>query len=219
MTDKQRKLFYFPAWSRCADALDWRMERARLLADLAMQRRRFEGWPEPARSAGLSVLDYAEQIAAEERRRVVAEDLRHGCNLVATAGQTDSSNALSNRQVNRVVILFRLLRDGDDLDAVVEWLHPDQLDRRSLVSFIKKQAPEAVLITIAGNAFATIYWEDLDTPKLKWMLKQVKGRRGCKGQGETTDCADNTDKDRSGASVKSVKSVVNKESEGVECPF
>ena len=174
MTEKQQRRFYFPAWNECARANDWVMVRGRLLADLVAQRQEFLKWPQVAADAGLSVLDYAEQLGLQEHRVVTAEDLRHGCNLVATAGRKQSSEALTNAELNRVVVLFRLLKEPEDLDAVMEWLHPDIADKRSLVGYLKRLAPEATLIAICRNAFGTIYWEGLDESKLRWLIKTVK---------------------------------------------
>ena len=176
MTEAQKKRFYFPAWGRCAEAMDWRMEKGRLIVTLAGQRTEISGWPGPAREAGLSVLDYAAAAAAEGRRRVTAEDLRHGCNLVATGGRESSSERLTNKEVNRVAVLFRLLREPEDLDAVIEWLHPENADKRSLLSYLRKLAGEDVLVAIARNAFGTSLIEGLEEQQLRWMLKQVKGR-------------------------------------------
>jgi hypothetical protein len=157
--------------------MDWREEKGRLLVSIKGQRAEIEGWPAPAREAGLSVLDYAEQSAAEGRRRVTATDLRHGCNRVATAGRTESSGKMSNQEVNRVAVLFKLLRDPDNLDAVMEWLHPENADRRSLLSFMRKVASEPALVAIARNAFGTVLLEELEEEQLRWILKNVKGRR------------------------------------------
>lgn len=178
MTARQLKCFYFPAWRACASANDWVMVRGRLLCDLAALRKHVtEKWEEAGRDAMLMVLATAEQLGRQEHRAVTAEDLRHACNLAATAGRRNSSGDLNNHDVNRVVVLFRLLKEPEDLDAVMEWLHPAIADKRSLVSFIKKQAPEAALSAIASNAYGTIFWEDLEEQKLRWLLKQVKGRK------------------------------------------
>lgn len=177
MTEKQQKKFYFPAWRRCAEVNDWVMAGSRLQADLVAQRRQFEGWPEPARSAALKLLDYAEALAQQEHRGVTATDLRHGCNLVVTQGREHHSEPLTNQETNRVVVLFQLLQDPDNLDAVMEWENPDLADKRSLVSYIRKCAPEGTLVAIWRNAYGNIFWEDGDLQQLRWLLKQVKGRR------------------------------------------
>jgi hypothetical protein len=173
MTEAQAKRFYFPAWRRCAEANDWVMVCGRLRGSPETT---MNFWPEPARTAGAEVLKYAEQLAAQEHRAVTATDLRHGCNMAATGGRRQSSYDMDNRETNRVVVLFRLLQDPEDLDAVMEWLHPEIADKRSLVQFIKKQAPEAALVAISKNAWGTIFWEDAEVSRLRWLLKQVKGR-------------------------------------------
>ncbi|HSM84591.1 MAG TPA: hypothetical protein VLT16_00510 [Candidatus Limnocylindrales bacterium] len=177
MTEAQQKRFYFPAWNACARVNDWRMVQGRLVADLRRQRAEAQGWPETAREVMLQVLDYAEQLAAQEHRAATAADLRHACNLVATQGRRSSSEDLDNKQTNRVVVLFKLLQEPEDLDAIMGWLHPEESDRKGLANFIRKQAPEATLVAIAKHAFGTIFWEDLEHGKLKWLLKQVKGRQ------------------------------------------
>ena len=79
----------------------------------------------------LKVLTTAEVLAHGHHRSVTADDLRRGCNVVATG--KISSGDLDNKQTNRVVALFKLLTDPDDLDAVMNWLHPE--NARSAGSF------------------------------------------------------------------------------------
>jgi len=182
MTEKQRKFFYFPAWNRCARICDWVMVRGRLLADLRKQReelveRARPSLASPAWKAGLQVLDYAEQLARQEHRSVTAADLRHACNLVATGGRKSGSDGLTNHEVNRVVTLFDLLQDGENMDCVMKWDHPEIADKEALVKYLRKMAGETTLCAISRNAFGTIFWEDLETQKIIWILKLVKGRK------------------------------------------
>jgi len=176
MTEKQRKFFYFPAWNRCASANDWRMAKGRLVADLDNQAADCERWPELAYGLYLRVTQAAFIRAEQLHRGVTAEDLRHACHIVCF-GRDKSSEDLSNHEVNRVVVLFRLLSEPEDLDAVMDWLNPDQADKRALVQFLKKLAPEGTLCAISRNAYHTIYWEDLDVQQIRWILKQVKNRK------------------------------------------
>jgi hypothetical protein len=176
MTLAQQRRFYFPHWNACAAANDWIMVRGRLLADLAQQRGA-EGalrWPEPALELYVKVIVTAEHLALQDHCAVTDDHLRHACNLVATG--IESSVNLDNKQTNRVVVLFRLLKDPDDLDAVMDWLNPANADRRSFVAFLKKKAPEGIIIAICKNAFGTIFWEDLEIAKLRWLAKQLKDR-------------------------------------------
>lgn len=172
MTDNQRKHFYFPAWLACAAAYDWRMVGGRLLADLAALRERCNQLPEPAAGVLYDVLTAAEKLARQEHRAVVADDLRHACNLVA--GGNASANKLNNGQLSKVVNLFRLLRDPDDLTAVMHWLNPDEADRVSLADHIATLCPEARLRAIAVNAWNTSEWRDQDASRLRWLLREVR---------------------------------------------
>lgn len=174
MTEAQQRRFYFPVWNTCAVANGWFMVKGRLRADVQSQKSEVQGWSEPARELCLKVLTSAEQLALQQHRGVTADDLRRGCNLVA-AGKV-SSGDLDNKQTNRVVALFKLLTDPDDLDAVMNWLHPEKAEHGSFVAFLKKRAHEGLIITIAQNAFDTKDWESLPIEKLRWLAKELKGR-------------------------------------------
>ena len=175
MTALQRKRFYFPAWNACARVLDWVMVRGRLEGDLVVQRRFAGRWPEPAGPELLKVLDAAEGLARQEHRAVTAEDLRHGCNVVAAG--VPSIAKMNNQGIDRAVALFRLLQAPEDLQAIMDWLHPGEAMRTSLAGWVRKLAPEAVLRAIAKNAFQTEDVDRLGPPELRWLARQVKGRR------------------------------------------
>jgi hypothetical protein len=179
MTEAQQRRFYFPAWNTCSVANKWFMQRGRLAADLAEQREEYSTWPDPASEVYLKVVTAAEQLALQQHRGVTADDLRHACNVVATGRQ--SSGTLDNKQTNRVVSLFRLLTDPDDLDAVMNWLNPERLEAASFDSFLLKRANEAAIIAIARNAgflnqFETD-WKSLPIEKKRWIAKKVKDRQ------------------------------------------
>lgn len=174
MTEAQQRRFYFPVWNTCAVANGWFMVKGRLRADLDAQREERATWSDPAREVYLKVVTAAEQLALADHTAVTADHLRRGCNLVA-AGKV-SSGDLDNKQTNRVVALFRLLADPDDLEAVMTWLNPDRAEHGSFVAFLKKRAHDGVLISIARNAFDTNDWESLPIEKLRWMAKELKNR-------------------------------------------
>lgn len=174
MTEAQQRRFYFPCWNACAVANGWFMVKGRLRADLVTQREEYAAWSDPARELYLKVVTTAEQLALQNHRHVVADDLRRGCNVVATG--KISSGDLDNKQTNRVVALFKLLADPEDLDAVMNWIHPENAERGSFVAFLKKKAHEGLIVTIARNAFATSDWESLPIEKLRWLAKELKNR-------------------------------------------
>ena len=178
MNEAQQRRFYFPCWNSCAVANGWFMVKGRLRADLVAQREEYATWSEPGREMYLKVVTTAEQFA-RAGHRVVTEgkpfyDLRYACNVAAT-GRIHSED-LDNKQTNRVVALFKLLTDPDDLDAVMNWLHPENAERGSFVAFLRKRAHEALLITIAKNAFDTDAWDELPIEKLRWLAKELKNR-------------------------------------------
>ena len=159
MTPKQTT-FYWSLWRDCCQANCWRMERGRLLHD-----------PERLNEMGKKVWTAAEQLALAAHRAVSLDDLRHGCHLVAL-GRQRSSKDLSNPEFNKVRLVFQLTQDWENLDAQMELANPEMVERRSFVSYLKKQFHEAALIAICKNAFGTIFWEDLEMSKLRWLAKQ-----------------------------------------------
>lgn len=174
MTEAQQRRFYFPVWSACAAANDWKLSDNRLLADLDAQRIKADTWDEPAREQMIKVLELAGRLAQAEFRAVIPDDLRHACNFVATGRQ--ASGKMDNKQTNRAVDLFRLLQDPLDLEAIMNWLHPEKRDKGSYLAFLKSLENEAALIAISRNAFGTGDFGSLDIDKLRWIVKQAKGR-------------------------------------------
>ncbi len=112
----------------------------------------------------------AERLAQQEHRAVIAEDLRRGCYLAATslvpgwpksALPVRSMKDLGNRTFSRVLVLWSLLIDDTDLQAIIKWENPDQSERESLVKSIERRAPDATIRAISANAFGTRDWESL----------------------------------------------------------
>jgi hypothetical protein len=175
MTIKQQRRLYFPAWHPCAKANEWTMARGRLKADLIDQARNYAGsWPPEVYGLYETVLNGAGEFAKTHHRGVIAEDLRHACNVVA-GGRLHSAD-LSNKQTSRVVVLFRLLTDPWDLDAMMEWLDPVTADKKSFLSFLRRIAHEGKLRAISRNAFGTEEYEPLEPDQLRWICKQVAKR-------------------------------------------
>ena len=183
MTEKQLRRFYFPAWRKCAEVNDWVMEKRRLVANLRKQREAwgsFAGLDHPIRVAGLAVIDYAEQLAAERHCAVTAEDLRHGCNLVATKGRKSSSQDFGNTETDKVVWLFRLLENPDDLDAVMNWLAYERGEDPGAVKrirfFIANKAPDAYIRQISADKFGSRMWEWLELGQLQQLATTLANR-------------------------------------------
>lgn len=165
---------HWKRWSACCSANDWTMSQSRLS-------------PDAQRTRGLSIYHKlawktAEQLALQAHRSTTAEDLRHASYLVATtkvpgwsasARPVDSMKDLGNREFSRWLNLIALLIDPDDLGATIEWEHPEESARKTLIASLKKAAPEATLRAIAGNAFETREWTNLEIGQLTWLRRQV----------------------------------------------
>ena len=176
MTRSQQKRFYFPAWNACAQANGWMMARGRLAIDPEEQANRALDLPDPARGALLLVLGFAAQLALPEVRAMIAEDLRHACNLVATDRRCASSTRMTYTQLNRAVDLFALLRDPNDLQAVSDWLHAGQSFRRRYLEYLESLVNEAALIAICRSRWDSSDWRSRTIDELLWLGRQIKER-------------------------------------------
>ena len=170
MTESQRLNFYFPAWNRL-----WKTLK---VLTLEQMEERFRSAHGPACELGLKVITVARQIANSQ---VTAEELRHACNVVATAGGSGSPKAsckgMNHGEVQRVVALFDLLAEPDSIKASMAWGDPDDASKRGLIAVIQKAAPEGLLAHIFLNAFDSREWKSGTKQQLVWLLKQVKGRK------------------------------------------
>lgn len=175
MNNAQRQRFYFPAWRACERALGWKMIKNRLVADLEGQRA--EPISSPAREERARVIDLAESLAAKAHRAVIAADLRHACNHVASGGMTVHSEDMDNHATTMAVRLFALLADPNDLDAVGAWLDPEEADRKDYAAWLATLAPEATLRAISLNTWGNGDWEKQDMPRLRWLARTVKEKQ------------------------------------------
>lgn len=165
MTERQAKHLYWPAWGR-AFRRNWAMERGRL-----------SRLPDATNSEWMdAVVVNALALARRHHRAPIADDLRHACHAVA-CGRAISSKDLNNAQVDRVLTLFALLEDPDNLDAVMRWQNP-QLDAERRVDWaITHTAPEAYVRQIAGDKYGTRMWEWLDIGQKRNLLMTLKNRQ------------------------------------------
>lgn len=190
MTDAQKFGFYLPVWNQLAKQWHWNGARKlgiTLAALLEVNEVSFRQWPEPAGPLMLQVITFARQIAAQRPPggganacgAVKLEDLRHGCNIVATAGSPGgpkiSSKHFTTAETNRAVALMRLLVDPLSLKYISAWLNPQEADRRSLVEHVRTMAPEGTLRAIFNNAYHTKDWESGTAQQLVWLKRAIKG--------------------------------------------
>jgi hypothetical protein len=122
-----------------------------------------------------TVWTYAEQIAQRDHRAVTVNDLRHAAYIYALK-KDKSSTEFTNVDLDRILVLFRLLVDPDDLAAVHEWDHPELAVQRRLVWVIEHSAPEAYIRKVAGDKCGTIYWRELPIPSLRQLAMTLRNR-------------------------------------------
>ena len=112
VTPNQQQL-YFRAWGACAKARGWTTADGR-----AADRAFFAAAPEIAQLHE-QVWAWADGLAQQHGRDVTADHLCHACHGVAL-GVDKSSKLFTNAELDRVLALFAVLTDPDDLTAVIE---------------------------------------------------------------------------------------------------
>lgn len=144
MTAKQRERFYFPAWSQAAKARGW----TKGVMDSA---------PMPTSSPAVNEIlndlyDFAEVTARAEHREIKPDDFRHACHFVAL-GRDMSCTDLTNDECEKVVALFRILADPDDLRAQMAWNSPKDARRRRMLWWIRHHCVESYVVEVCRNRF------------------------------------------------------------------
>ena len=164
MTPAQRTRFYFPAWHRAMRA-NWRTEKGRLI----------ELDDAPVSELKQSVCDCAVTLALQQHRAPVADDLRHACHVVAI-GRAKSSSDLANAEVERVVLLFRLLADPDDLDARINYDRPACAQRRRMEWALAHRYIPGYVTSISRELFGTSNWHTLKDDALHQLVMTLQNR-------------------------------------------
>jgi len=189
MTPKESRRFYFPAWGDAAKRRGWLMMDGRLLADLAARL-----WlpPEHPLTDLLPMIHtHARALAADAGRAPKPDDLRHACHLVAL-GRDLSSKRMASAQTDRVVALFRLIADPENLAHLTAWAEPDEAPRRRYVRACRLLATDAYILAIARDKFGPHdfeppFWEQLCLPHLAQLLLTLRHRQPTKHQPATPE--------------------------------
>ena len=171
MTPRQRQFYYFPAWALASRAHDWRMENGRFAGQRA------EAWGSKEITALYQrVWDAALARAAQDHRGPGADDLRHACHTVAL-GHDKSANNLDNAETDRVVYLFRLLANPDDLDAVMNYFYPQNAARKRILWVLDNRFPDAYVAHVSSGIFGTSDWRSLSTESLRSLEQTLFNRK------------------------------------------
>lgn len=170
MTDAQKFRFYFPAWQAVVRAYGWRKSKGRLVtADTA-----------PSAGEELTrVQVLATQRALQAGRSLTVEDLRHGAHIVAL-GRDKSSADLTNADLDRVVTLFAVLADPDNLAARLKWdayLRGEDPGAVARVEYFIRRAPEAYVRAVSHGRFGTRQWEALTVAQKRLLSMTLANRK------------------------------------------
>lgn len=169
MTKSQTQL-YWRSWALVVAAHDWRMEAGRLVGQ------RQEIWQGCDLNALYQdVWECAEHLASHGQRSVAADDLRHACTVIATGHQV-SSRHMTNEQFDRVLALFRLLADPNNLNHMLAWENAEAGERRRQLHVITRNAPAAYVRAIARDKFGTSVLEDLNLKQLRELALTIRMR-------------------------------------------
>ncbi len=98
-----------------------------------------------------------------------AELLRHACHALAL-GRLRSSKKLTNAELDRVLLVFRLVADGDDIAAVIAWDNPAEGETKRLTWSIRNTAPEPLILRLCRDKFGRADWENLAPTELRQLL-------------------------------------------------
>jgi hypothetical protein len=179
MTEKQRTRLYFPAWHAAFEA-NWehvgktiqkRAHRAQSRwLDLVIQASRAEPLPKSCKE--------------------LERQLRYAGHTVAI-GLPKDSDKLTNRELDRVVTLFHLLADPDNLDAQMRWDHPEIGEEKRLIGGIAALANalgdgtpysgDRYVRGICADKFGTRLWESgLDLNQLRMLANTLRARLDAK---------------------------------------
>ncbi len=171
MTEKQLKHFYFPLWNRVTHANDWHMVKGRLHGQRAQQH-----GPPDITDLYQSVWRLAADTAAKAHRAITPDDLRHATHRVAL-GHDKSAKDLTNPELDKVAALMKLLAEPDDLDAILDFLHPENAARDRLLYSIERLADDPYTRRVSADRWGTAEWRDLDLQQLKQLAMTLRARK------------------------------------------
>jgi len=144
-SQSQRSL-YWRTWATVVRAHGWRGDSA------ILQATREDCWASPALNRVYQAIwQAAGHLAAPPHNERLIDALRHACHFVA-ADRLAGSRQLTNAELDRVLDLFRLLAEPDNLDNVAAWLDAEAGERRRHVHVIT-QSPAAYWQSIARDKF------------------------------------------------------------------
>ncbi len=158
---------YGRRWGAVCSSNHWKMARGRLAGEADPSRSRSEWHSE--------TWAIAEDYASTRECAMSVDVMRRACTAIV-AGRHCSTKDLTNAQFDRLLTLFDLLIDPDNLTAVMKWNDESEGLRRRCFWLIRKSAPEAYIRTVCADKFGTSHWEDLPVDSLKQLAMTLTNR-------------------------------------------
>jgi hypothetical protein len=169
MTTRQQIGLYFPAWGKAAANHGWNRRGVGQRVDF------FGNSPE------LNALYQRIWQVAEDRARAegaigpCGAHFRHACHVVAL-GADKSSTQLTNAELDRILALFKLLADPDDLSATLAWNNPQEEKRKRMLWWIQNNCVESYVVEVCRQKFQTDDLESLNFKQLGQLHMTLKNR-------------------------------------------
>jgi len=163
MTPAQLKSLYFPAWNRAFRAV-WYLDSKLIQRH---QSHDDNPWADQVETAGNA-------IARKAHIPLSQEHLRHGAHLVAF-GRDISSKSLTNKQLDKVLALFALLTDPNDISASIAWDDKSTHNRDRVLASLT-HFPENYIRQISLDKFHRYDWTQLTTLQCVQLLMTVSQR-------------------------------------------
>ena len=165
---------YWRRWSVIATALHWRMIKGRLHPEADATR---HSSPQHA-----AVWSAAERRAAQRACAVTADDLRHGCHVVAL--QRDKSHGdFTNRDFDALLNLWGdertitgLLLEPLDLAGEINTANPALKIRERQLHWLRTQCLGGYAMTESERMFGTKNWEALPAADLERLHDHLRAR-------------------------------------------
>lgn len=197
MTEAQRTRLYFPRWNRNAFPAAWEFTGGKL---------KVIGEPSGPRQITLAV---ASEIA---QRRVAAptkEDLRHACTALAVQREREyrshqpaytltwpqapavalqlddasvSSDKLGALGLDLCLAWFDLLEDDLNLDANLNWDHPENLERSRQTMRIERYGNGGYIARVCADMYGTPDWHSLSFDTFASFYRLLLARPGAWAQ-------------------------------------
>jgi hypothetical protein len=168
VTEKQQKALYFPAWRAAAQNHGWHKK------DAAVRVNFFSSAPE-INALYQRIWDIAVERANQDWRNPNADEFRHACHIVAF-GQDKSSSQITNTELDRILALFKLLADPDDLSATLAWNNPNEERRKRMLWWITRNCVESYVVEVCRQKFRTDDYESLSFDDLRKLHMTLKNR-------------------------------------------